>query len=230
MPRNPVFFPMAVLAFATAACSGSGISTTAMTTTVAGDSGSADDGGGSNATDADGGDDSSGGGADSGSADGGSDPTAADDGGSSGAADTGAGNDSGGEAITIVGTWLSEGDDIAPILVQLTHAVTINAVFAEDAFTVDTVDEDGQEVEQVGVYTIEPSGFGDIYNITLMQNMPSAIVVEGIFEIDDTMSPAMMRYEVVQTSPSVGATAPTADAGFGATSYGSDLTQVFRRQ
>ena len=134
------------------------------------------------------------------------------------------------QPATLAGNWLSEGSDVAPLLVELTNAVSITATFTDDTFTVWTTDGDGQEVNQTGVYTAEPSGVGDIYNIILEQTTPQSITVSGIYEIDNSVSPAIMRYEVVQTSPSVGAQEPTADLGFGGTSYGDDLTQIFVRQ
>jgi len=226
--------PALFLAALAVGCSGSGVSTTARTTgeTEEGDVGD-DDPSGADDDDEAGDDDPSATAADDddgGSTEGGSDPTAADDDGSSDGADSSNPEESGGEEVTFEGVWLSEGEDIAPILVELTKAVSITATFGDDAFTVVTVDDQGQEVQQLGVYTNEESGVGEIWNITLQQTMPSAITVEGIWEIDDSVSPAILRYEVVQTMPSVGAVAPTAEGGFGSTSYGSDLTQVFRRQ
>jgi hypothetical protein len=235
--RHPLIHRSPALFLAlTVGCSGSGVSTTARTTgeTEEGDVGEADPSGADDEDDEGeaGDDDPSATAADDedGSEGGGSDPTAADDDGSSDGADSSDPEESGGEEVTFEGVWLSEGEDIAPILVELTHAVSIHATFGDDAFTVVTVDDQGQEVQQLGVYTNEPSGVGDIWNITLQQTMPSAITVEGIWEIDDSVTPAVLRYEVVQTMPSVGAMAPTAEAGFGGTSYGSDLTQIFRRQ
>lgn len=214
------------------ACSGAGVSTTARTTTesapVDTDASVTD----ASAEDSDDEDDS-----DPSSAD--EDPSAGeeDEGTSTGGseesgtpADESEGDDTTPEEVTFEGNWLSEGDNIAPLLVELTGAVSINATFGPQAFTVDTVDDQGQMVQQVGVYTATPSGVGEIFEITLEQTMPQAITVEGIFEIDDSVSPAIMYYEVVQTEPSVGATAPTAEGGFGSTSLGSDLTQIYVRQ
>lgn len=148
----------------------------------------------------------------------------------SGTPDESESGDTAPEEVTFEGSWLSEGDNLAPLLVDLTGAVSISATFGAQAFTVDTIDDQGQMVQQVGVYTATPSGVGEIYEITLEQTMPQAVTVEGIFEIDDSVSPAILRYEVVQTEPSVGAVAPTAEGGFGSTSFGSDLTQIFVRQ
>lgn len=131
------------------------------------------------------------------------------------------------EDVTIVGNWLSDGDNVAPILVQLAGTVSIDATFEETAYSVFTTDMDGQEVEFAGVYTVEPSGVGNIMNITLEQSAPQTITSEGIYEIDNSTNPPTMTYEVVQTVPDVGAQAPSADLGFGGTSLGADLTQVF---
>lgn len=132
-----------------------------------------------------------------------------------------------GEDVTIVGTWLSEGKNVAPLLVELAAVDSITATFEDSPFTVLTTDTDGQEVEQTGVYIVEDTEFGELKTITLEQSTPQSITVEGIFEIDNSTSPPTMRYEVVQTIPSVGAEAPTAEGGFGSTGLGSDLTQVF---
>jgi hypothetical protein len=153
--------------------------------------------------------------------------------GSTGAADTGGsetGDDpttGGDEDVTIVGTWLSEGKNVAPILVDLAGTASITATFEDVAYDVATVDMDGQEVQFTGVYTVEPSGVGNIMNITLEQSAPQTVTSEGIYEIDSSTTPPTLRYEVVQTVPDVGAQAPTAELGFGGTGLGADLTQIF---
>jgi hypothetical protein len=216
------------------ACSGSGVSTTARTTAdsigeAGSDSAASADGGADSAPDADADADADSG--DPGTSDGADSASTAS---ATGADTTPAESDSGAdtmpEAVGLQGAWLSEGENLSPLLVMLTHAVSIDATFGPNTFNVDTVDDQGQMVTQLGVYTAEPSGVGNIYNITLEQNMPQAITVEGIFEVDNTVNPPIMRYEVVQTEPSVGAVAPTAEGGFGSTSFGDDLTQIFVRQ
>ncbi len=224
------------LSFVLAACSGSGVSTTARTTggDSVGEAGSEE--GSAEGNDSTPDDDESEGEAETAAADSDAEESSgaaessgsADSAESDSAADTNV--DTSPEPVGLQGAWLSEGDDIAPILVELTHAVSIDATFGPDTFNVVTVDDQGQMVTQLGVYTAEPSGVGEIFNITLEQNMPQAITVEGIFEIDNTMDPPILRYEVVQTEPSVGAVPPTAEGGFGSTSFGADLTQVFVRQ
>jgi hypothetical protein len=216
-----------------AACSGSGVSTTARTT---GDSiGEASDGGSAEEEEGDSApSDESEADADADSGEPGS-SEAGDSADSADSADTTpAESDSGAdtmqEEVGLQGAWLSEGENLAPLLVDLTHAVSIDATFGPDTFNVETVDDQGQMVTQLGVYTAEPSGVGNIYDIILEQNMPQAITVTGIYEVDNSVSPPIMRYEVVQTEPSVGAVPPTAEGGFGSTSFGDDLTQIFVRQ
>ena len=220
-------------------CSGSGVSTTARTDDgmaeglgdgIAEDGGAGDDGSGG---DGSGGDDSTppaddGADSDPSADDGGSDPTA-DAGEATGMpADDGA--DDGPTEVALPGTWVSAGADVAPLLVELTGAQSITATFEDQAFVVVTIDDQGQEVTQSGVYTATPSGFGNIFDIVLEQSSPAAVTAEGIFEIDTSVEPPIMRYEIVQTMPSVGAIAPTAEGGFGSTSYGDDLTQHYVRQ
>lgn len=218
-----------------AACSGSGVSTTARTTADSigeasdggasaeeeGDSAPSDESDADADADADSGDPGSSGAGDSADSADSADTTPAE-------SDSGA--DTMPEEVGLQGAWLSEGENLAPLLVDLTHAVSIDATFGPDTFNVETVDDQGQMVTQLGVYTAEPSGVGNIYNIVLEQNMPQAITVTGIYEVDNTVSPPIMRYEVVQTEPSVGAVPPTAEGGFGSTSFGDDLTQIFVRQ
>lgn len=137
------------------------------------------------------------------------------------------GTTTGMDDVTIVGNWLSEGDNVAPILVQLANTASIAATFEDMSYDVLTTDGDGQEVQFSGVYTVEASGTGNIMNITLEQSAPSVITSQGIYEIDNSTNPPTMTYEVVQTIPDIAAELPTAEAGFGGTNLGADLTQVF---
>jgi hypothetical protein len=159
------------------------------------------------------------------------DPSSDDSASDSGSDDDGPGTDSGDPGdVSLEGTWVSEGADIAPLLAELTGAQRIDASFTADTFTVMTLDAEGQMVEQTGVYSDGASGFGGIMEITLEQSTPTAVTAEGIYEVDTSVDPPILRYEIVQTMPSVGAVPPTAEGGFGSTAYGSDLTQIFVRQ
>ena len=133
--------------------------------------------------------------------------------------------------VEIVGEWLSEGDNVAPLLVNVLMLESIQAIFEEATFEVNSTNTDGQTGQQVGTYTVELCpGSETKYHIVLEQTSPSAATVEGIFEIDGCMDPAMMRYEVIQTQPDLGAVAPTCDDDFGAGQVGADNIQIFVRQ
>ena len=119
----------------------------------------------------------------------------------------------------IVGTWLSEGANLAPLLANLGFT-KIEAIFDDDnTYLVKATVTGGNVNEMTGTYTVQTSGTGNIMNITLNQTTPAALTSQGIYEI--TNNNDNMRYEVVQTSPDIGATPPTATAGFGSTNGGA---------
>jgi hypothetical protein len=133
--------------------------------------------------------------------------------------------------VEIVGEWLSEGKNVAPLLVNVLDIVSIQAIFDEATFEVNSTNSDGQTGQQLGTWSSEPCpGSETKHRIVLEQTAPTAITVEGIYEIDDCMDPAVMRYEVIQTQPDLGAVAPTCDDDFGAGAFGADNIQVFVRQ
>lgn len=153
------------------------------------------------------------------------------------AADTTAGEESSGGTtggcaeVELVGTWLSEGENVAPLLVNVLNLVSVEAIFDDVTFEVNSTDADGAMGQQLGTWTSELCPGSDTkYHIVLEQTSPSAITVEGIYEIDGCMDPAVMRYEVIQTQPDLGAVAPTCDDDFGAGAFGADNIQVFVRQ
>ena len=115
--------------------------------------------------------------------------------------------------------WQSSGTNVATLL-------------AGDPFNVDSIyvefDELTYHVEQFsggvqtileGSYSQTASGVGEIWNIILIQSVPSALTAEGIFEISADGN--TLTYEVLQTEPDLGFTAPTAAAGFGSTNGGT---------
>ncbi|MBL1213214.1 MAG: carboxypeptidase regulatory-like domain-containing protein [Ignavibacteriae bacterium] len=122
----------------------------------------------------------------------------------------------------IVGTWLSTGTNIAPLLQQL-FANGIDSIFAtfqtNQVYEVRQVQTDGSVIAYVGTYTVQKSSVGNIYTITIGQTSPSVATVEGIYEVDRTQTPQFLKYEVVQTEPPAG-TPATPEAGFGSTNGG----------
>ena len=122
----------------------------------------------------------------------------------------------------IVGTWVSEGQNVAPLLVSLFKITKVTATFNENGtYTVVQVDSANTSLTLSGTYEVEESGVGDIYTITANQQAPATLTSEGIYEVTTTQDPDVMKYEVVQTSPSIGAVPPTAAGGFGSTNGGA---------
>lgn len=133
--------------------------------------------------------------------------------------------------VGIVGEWLSEGENVAPLLVNFLMIESIQAIFDEVTFEVNSTNTEGATGQQLGTYTVELCpGSETKYHILLEQTSPSAITVEGIYEIDNCVDPAVMRYEVIQTQPDLGSAAPTCDDDFGTGDFGTDNIQVFIRQ
>ncbi|RMH69236.1 MAG: hypothetical protein D6675_13325 [Gemmatimonadetes bacterium] len=128
-------------------------------------------------------------------------------------------------AQLIVGTWISAGDDVAPLLNTLFAAVggvdSIYAYFNEDGtYSVRQVNGDGTESALYGTYVTTESSVEGIRNIAIVQSAPYSADVSGIYEINTNVNPHRMTYEVVQTS-GTNNTAPTAEAGFGSTNGGA---------
>ncbi len=121
----------------------------------------------------------------------------------------------------LVGNWISEGENVAPLLLAF-DIVKIIAEFREDGtYRVESYDPDDVMSELIGVYTMEESGVGEIWNIVLQQSSPTSLTSTGIFQIIETDNGREMRYEVVQTDPSLGFAPPTAEGGFGSTGDGA---------
>ncbi len=122
------------------------------------------------------------------------------------------------QAVGIQGEWASAGNDVAPILASLFGTDSIYANFRTDfSYTVEQYDTNGAKLTLSGVYTQTKSSEGEIYTIEVNQSSPAALVSEGIFEV----SGSVMRYEIVQTSPDIGATPPTPADGFGSSNGGA---------
>jgi hypothetical protein len=122
----------------------------------------------------------------------------------------------------IVGEWYSSGSNVSGLLATYFSIDSIYANFeSNNTYLVESYTVSGTKTTYVGTYTQEKSTVDLIWNIVLNQSSPTAVVSEGIFEITKVDSEYEMQYEVAQTTPSIGATAPTADAGFGSTSGGA---------
>jgi hypothetical protein len=114
----------------------------------------------------------------------------------------------------IQGTWKSY--PVAPILANFADSIV--ATFnTNSTYNIDQW-KGGSKTVLTGTYVQTPSGVGSIYTITVNQTSPTAITAEGIFEVTD--NDTKMKYEIVQTTPSIGAGAATATGGFGSSTFG----------
>lgn len=119
----------------------------------------------------------------------------------------------------ITGEWYSSGSNVAPLLAYFLIDSIYAKFEANNTYLVESY-ASGAKTTYTGTFTQEKSGIGNIWNIVLNQSAPTAITSEGIFEITAANGGYTMKYEVVQTEPSLG-TAPTAEAGFGSSSGGT---------
>lgn len=146
-------------------------------------------------------------------------------------ADSDADADADADTTSIVGEWLSEGDDISLLFQSgLFDYERIEASFGSDAaYTVVATTGGGDVYEFVGTYTTDTSTTP--HSIVLSQATPYEATAEGIWQISGTT----MQYEVAQIDPNpAGIVAPTPGAGFGSTTGGGinagQNVQIYQRQ
>ena len=138
--------------------------------------------------------------------------------------------------VTVVGTWLSNGSNLAPGFTKAPFNITsITGVFKADlTYSVTSTDSTGKMSTSAGTWSSMPSDVAGIYNLVQTQTQPSSATAQGIYQVDATQSPPLLTLEGVQTMPSLGATPPTADGGFGSTVVNgmktSDWVQKYVRQ
>lgn len=136
------------------------------------------------------------------------------------------GNGGGDEAW--VGTWVSEGDDIAPILVSLFNYDRVVVQMNDNGTVALTTRISGGATSTTnGTYAVTESASGSVHSIQIVY---PAFTQEGIIEVVDN-NPFQMRLEVVQTVPDIGATVPTVEEGFGADpTLGDSNIQVYANE
>jgi len=117
----------------------------------------------------------------------------------------------------IVGTWVSEGNNVAMGLRVVLKTKKITATFNENnTYTVVSVDSNNVSVTYTGTYQSAEKNDTLIHAITLNQTTPAALTSQGIYQVKGTT----MTYEVIQTNPPIqGFTPPTVEEGFGSTKY-----------
>ncbi|KAA3635006.1 MAG: hypothetical protein DWQ02_10495 [Bacteroidetes bacterium] len=115
--------------------------------------------------------------------------------------------------------WQSSGSNVAPLLAG--DPFNVDSIYVEFDMLTYRVEQysDGNQTVLEGSFNQSASGTGNIWDIVLDQTTPSTLTATGIYEISGDGS--MMTYEVVQTSPDLGLTPPTAAAGFGSTAGGA---------
>lgn len=130
----------------------------------------------------------------------------------------------------IVGTWVSEGANVAFGLRLAPFKIKkIVATFnANKSYTVVQTDSSDVQTTLTGTYANSESAYTDtlstsftkgakIWDIVANQTTPASITATGICAISGTN----MTYEIIQTSPPLtGVNPPTAAGGFGSTTIG----------
>jgi hypothetical protein len=136
----------------------------------------------------------------------------------------------------LTGSWVSIGSDVAPLLAGKPFNYTnISVVFnADSTYKVEAIDSANKTTEFDGTFTTMTTSVSGIVNIKLNQTVPTPTLAEGMFQIDTTVTPARMQYEVVQTQPTNGLTPPIPEKGFGSTIFNgmqiATLIQKYSRQ
>ncbi len=124
----------------------------------------------------------------------------------------------------VVGTWESEGEDVAPGLAAAPfNNVRIEATFNSDnTYSVESEDTEGAVIIFAGTWQATAPNEEGIRGITLEQSEPAALVSSGIFRVDGNR----MEYEVIQEGLT-GVEPPTVEGGFGSTLVGGNPTGEF---
>jgi len=132
----------------------------------------------------------------------------------------------------LTGEWQSSGSNVAILLSTYFKVDSIYAKFdANNTYHVESFSL-GAKTIYSGTYAQTKPATGTIWTIVLNQSTPTAVTSEGIFEITGAAASYKMKYEVVQTTPSIGATPPTVSGGFGSSSggaFGTTNVQTFEQ-
>jgi hypothetical protein len=139
-------------------------------------------------------------------------------------------DNNGSGANPIVGSWLSAGTNVAPLLDAIFTAYSgvdsIYATFTETDYAVRQVCGNSVVVNYSGTYTALKDDATGIYTLTIAQTLPSATSNAGIYKVYDA-SPDSMKYEVVLVNGTN--TPPTPATGFGSTNGGAFGTTNIQR-
>ena len=124
--------------------------------------------------------------------------------------------------LGIMGKWLSEGENVAPLLVTYFNVLKVEAEFKTDYTYVVNQFNIGNTTTTpdlifTGTYEFNKSTTGNIWTIVCSQELPYAATASGIFEVKT--NPEVLWYEVVQTTGTQNVP-PTPEAGFGSSNGG----------
>jgi len=127
-----------------------------------------------------------------------------------------------------VGTWLSAGANVAPLLVALFQYDSVRVVMNDDQTVVlSTHPAGGAWADLNGTYTVTKSASGDVHTIEIDYTV---FAQAGIIQVISA-TPDTMKLEVVQTNPDIGATPRTPETGFGSDpTLGNTNIQVYVRE
>lgn len=113
-----------------------------------------------------------------------------------------------------IGTWLSAGTDVAPILVAFAGYDSVIVTYNDNqTVTLETHTVATGWTSQDGIYTVTENDGSDINTVHIEYVNPN-FIQDGIMQVW-AASPDSMYLEVVQTDPDIGATPVTYTAGFG---------------
>ncbi len=111
-----------------------------------------------------------------------------------------------------VGTWLSAGSNVAPILVSVFNYDSVRVEMTEQQIVkTHSHVKDGAWTTVEGTYAVTKSSSGDVHSVEFVY---SAFSQAGIIQII-TGTPDNLKLEAVQTVPDIGATPRTPATGFG---------------
>ncbi len=110
-----------------------------------------------------------------------------------------------------VGTWLSADANVAPILVAVFQYDSVRVELTENQIVkTHSHVKDGAWSTVEGTYNITKSDTGEVHAVEFIY----AFSQEGIMQIT-AGTPDIMKLEVVQTIPNIGAVPRTPESGFG---------------
>lgn len=121
----------------------------------------------------------------------------------------------------LVGSWVSEGEDVAPGLAAEPFLnVRIDATFNSDnTYDVESEDQNGSVITFEGTWEAGEANADGIRAITLNQSVPSELTSSGIFRVNGDR----LEYEVIQEGLT-GVEPATVEGGFGSTLVGGQPT------